>query len=220
MHSPKTNIQISSSWLLLLQLILVVAVVSSCGNKAKAKRLKDLEELKVYVQTQKDSIDYSAERNWDKLNREFERRKAELENQLDQMDDKARETYNNAIRDWDNVQIEYSRNVHEREQVARMDTLRSTIVLNGVSPDYSDLSAKDLVKAYEHFVRTVKANKDVYTSEEWTVVNVNYKALNSRKREMEKEIPEGDSKKILQLQLEYTGIKVINRPIPDTPEVI
>ena len=128
-----------------------------------------------------------------------------------------RERYNQVVRDWDNFRQEYQTKRAENEQIHKMDALRNTLVMDGVRPDYTDLNSKDALKEYEHFVNTIKENKDNYTRDEWTAINVNWQALNGRKREIEKDIPSGDKSKIAKLQVEYTAIKAVNRPVAENP---
>lgn len=96
-----------------------------------------------------------------------------------------------------------------------MDALRTSLTIDGVRTDYADLTAANIVAEYQHFVNTVSANKDIYTKEQWTIVNVTWKGLKGRNREIQKSISSGDGVKILKLQLQYTGIKALNRPEAD-----
>jgi len=203
--------------LVFLELICVMALVNACSQQDNIKRKHDVDDLNAYVRMQQDSLDSYAGRSWEELNSDFEKKKVGLDKQLDKMDEETRKSYNNAITDWNSFKSEYTRRREEHSKVAQMDNLRATLVMEGVRPDYTDLGAKDVVKEYIHFVDAVKANKDTYTKEQWTAVNVNYKALNGRKRELEKLIPAHDMSTILKLQLEYVGVKALNRPFADNP---
>lgn len=205
---------LSLKWLA-LQLICVITLFASCDQQDKQKRQQKLDDLNAYVRAHQDSVDYYAEKNWDELNSDFETRKAELDKEVDKMDEKARENYNKTIADWEAFKANYKQKAEETAAVRQMDQLRATLAIEGVRPDYTDLKAADVVREYEHFVNTVEASKESYTKEQWTAINVNYKALNGRKRELEKEIPAGDMGKIAKQQLRYTGIKAVNRPFAE-----
>lgn len=211
----KTTTTTGRSVRLLLIVAVIAAVATSCGQQEREKRERDVEDFKTYVKQHRDSVEYYAERNWDELNAEYEQKKAELDKQAEKMDEQARNKYNAVIADWETFKGEYKLKYEEREHVMAMDRLRATLAIDGVRPDYTDLMPKDALREYEHFVSTVKANKDVYTQEQWTVINVNYKALNGRKREIEKDLPAGDLGKITKLQIDYTAIKAVNRPFAE-----
>ncbi len=205
---------LSLNWLV-PGLFFVAAILTSCGQQEKEKRERDLNDFDVYVKNHADSVEYYAEKNWDELNSEFEQKKTELDKNLDKMDEANRDRYNKTVSDWEAFKADYTHKTEERASVEQMDRLRATLAIEGVRPDYTDLTPTNVVKEYEHFVTTVEANKDAYTKEQWMVINVNYKALNGRKRELEKEIPMGDMPKIAKLQLQYTAIKAVNRPFAD-----
>ena len=205
---------LSLKWLA-LQLVCVITLFASCGEQEKQKREEKLNDFNAYVQRHQDSVDYYAQRNWDELNAEYEQKRAEFDKDLEKMDEQAKERYNKTVSDWETFKGNYQQKSNETAAVQQMDKLRATLAIDGVRPDYTDLTAADIVREYEHFVNTVEANKDAYTKEQWTVINVNYKALNGRKRELEKEIKSVDMPKITKQQLRYTGIKATNRPFAE-----
>lgn len=190
---------------------------SSCNQQAQKERQQKLEELNAYVQERQDSVDNYLDRNWDELNTEFEQRRAELAKDTAQMDDNLRWSYYNAVSKWQNFQAAYNTKYEEHKRVKEMDALRATLALPGVRQDYTDLPASRLVEQYEHFVNIVEAHKDEYTADQWQVINVNYKALNGRKRELESQITAPIGGKITKEQLRYTAIKAVNRPIAENP---
>ena len=62
-----------------LTLVLLAGSFTSCDNGAKEKRQKDIDDLKAYIQNQKDSIDQYADRKWDDIQASYEAKKAQLE---------------------------------------------------------------------------------------------------------------------------------------------
>jgi hypothetical protein len=133
------------------------------------------------------------------------------------MNESIKSSYYYAVRNWKDFQNQYIVKRSEEAKVGEMDTLRKSLALDGIRSDFTDLGSAQILEAYEHFVNTVNTNKDVYTREQWTVVNVSWKALNGRKRELEKDISAATGAKITKLQLEYTGIKALNRPLAENP---
>jgi hypothetical protein len=198
-----------------LFIALLSLILSSCNQQQNEQRQKKIDDLKAYVQQYRDSLDYYANANWDSLNNDFEMKKAELEKDTAKFDDNMRQEYYNTVNDWDSFKNQYSVKKEENGRLAQMDALRKSLTIDGVRTDYADLTAANIVDEYQHFVNTVSANKDTYTKEQWTIVNVTWKGLKGRNREIQKDISSGDGAKILKLQLQYTGIKALNRPEAD-----
>lgn len=187
---------------------------AACNNDEQHR--KDIADMKQYMRNKQDSIDMYLDRTWEDMDREYQERRIHLAADTAKMGEEIRTEYYELEREWETYKGEFERKQAEHEQVAAMDALRKTLVIDGVRPDYTDLKAPDARHAYEHFVTTVEANKDAYTSEQWQVINVNWKALNGRKREIEKDISAADKAEIAKLQLKYTGIKAVNRPFAES----
>ena len=201
----------------LFVLTAIVFGLSTCDQQQQEKIKKRVEDLRIYVTNHRDSIDRYMDVRWDSLDNGFSAKKVELEKDTARMDQDTRQTYYNAISDWESFRADYSRRMSQEEKLHSMDALRNSLTMPGVRTDYTDLDKGNIRQEYEYFVNTVKANKDTYTKEQWTVVNVSYKTLNGRNRELQKDISSADGAKIVKLQLEYTGIKALNRPFADNP---
>lgn len=202
--------------LLSIPVLLSVFAICSC-NGTNGNHQNDVDDLNAYVQRHKDSISVFAKDTWTSLDSGFNAKKEKLERDTARMSEDVKASYYNAIRNWEGFQNEYSVKQSEEAKINEMDTLRKSLAVDGVRVDFTDLLATQALAAYEHFVTTVKNNKDNYTKEQWTVVNVSWKALNGRKKELEKDINAANNGKILKLQLEYTGIKAVNRPMAQNP---
>jgi len=190
---------------------------TSCDNNDQVK--KDTEDFKTYVQNHKDSADMYMDEQWDKLEAEYNERKAKLEMDTAKMGQEVRSNYNEAVNNWEQFKADYTTRKQEKENEmaqADMEKLRVTLVTEDAKSDYTGLTATNIKNVYEHFVSTVKGNKDTYTKEQWTTINNTYKALNDAKQNLAKDITAADKKIIGELQLEYTAIKAVNRPFADT----
>ncbi len=199
----------------LVSAAILLAILAACNQRANPERQQKLDEFKTYVEERRDSADNYLDRTWDELNAEYEQRRMKLD--TSDMTDDMRHSYYSSVEDWNNFKGTFQTKWTEHARVKKMDALRSTLVINGVRPDYTDLPASRLIEQYEHFIATVDAHKDEYTADEWQVINVNYKALNGRKRELDSQINAPDGAKITKLQLQYTAIKAVNRPVAENP---
>ncbi|MBS1596490.1 MAG: hypothetical protein JST90_19420 [Bacteroidetes bacterium] len=201
-----------------LGLIALVLTFSSCDNGAKAKRQKDMDDLKAYIQNQKDSIDQYADRKWDDMQASYEAKKAQLEQDTAKMDADMRAQYYQTVSDWEAYKADFERKAEEKKALAGMDAIRSQLAMDGMRSDFTDLTAANILPAYDHFVAVVDSNRDNYTKEQWTVVNVSWKALKGRKREIAKDINADLMGKITKKEIEYVGIKAVNRPFADSED--
>lgn len=192
-----------------------VMLFTACNNDSKEKTQKDVEDFKAYVKERRDSVDRYVDIKWDELQNRFDERKTQLDKDTAKMGQEIRADYDKAVRDWESFKAEYTAKMEEKMKLSQMDAIRNALAIEGVRNDYTDLTGKNALQEYRHFVQTVDANKDNYTKEQWTAVNVNWKALNGRKREIAKDISSGDEAEIMKLQLKYTGIKALNRPTAD-----
>ena len=209
----KTAIQESMPFKCLLPLaILAVFIFSACDQNAQKR--KNVDALQTYVRNHNDSLELYADSDWDSLDNEFRLKQAAIDDTA-KLNDEMRQSYYNSLRDWNTFKANYTIKKQEKGKLAQMDELRKSLTLYGVRTDYADLTAPNLLAEYEHFVNTVEANKDIYTKEQWTVINVTWKGLKGRNREIEKDVPAGDAAKILKLQIKYTAIKATNRPEAD-----
>lgn len=186
-------------------------VFTACGNDEQAR--KDTADFRTYVSNHRDSAALYAETQWDKLEAEYNEKKAKLD--TTKLATELRETYRETEADWEAFKTEYKVKAEEKTKVAETDAFRTTLAIQGVRPDYTDLSNTNILAEYEHFVNVVKTNKDTYTKEQWLVVNNSWKALQGRKKEIDNNINAKDNGKIMKLQVEYTAIKAVNRPFAE-----
>ena len=213
-----TQIKALQSGVFLFAATLLFAISTLCAcNGTNKNQQQDVDDLNAYVQRHKDSIDVFAKATWNSLDSEFNAKKQKLERDTAQMTAEVKASYYDAVRNWEGFQNQYSIKRSEEAKIDEMDTLRKSLTPDGIRPDFTDLLAPQVYSAYEHFLTTVRNNKDQYTKEQWTVVNVSWKALNGRKRELEKDIDGATGAKISKLQIEYTGIKALNRPLAENP---
>lgn len=191
--------------------------LSSCDNGAQQKRQKDLDDLNAYIKNQKDSIDQSVDRNWAEIENTYNAKKADLERDTAKMAQELRSSYYQSVNDWESYKAEFKKKAEANKAeankgVAAMDAIRKELTSGGVRTDFTDATAANIVPVYQHFVTTVENNKDNYTKEQWTVVNVSWKALKGRKREISKDIKAPEMGEITKQELKYAGIKALNRP--------
>lgn len=193
-------------------IIISSTILAACNNMNEKQDRTNLDDLKKYARDKKDSVDVYADRSWDELNASFEEKKAKLDKDTAKMNEELRAEYYQVVDQWENYRAEHEQKAAEKRKTTQMDDLRKSLVLDGVRVDYTDLTADKIETQYQHFVNTVEQNKDVYTKEQWQIINVNWQALNGRKRELEKDLSASVKGEIVKQQVKYTAIKALNRP--------
>jgi hypothetical protein len=191
-------------------------LLPSCNDQSASR--KSINDLNYYVQQHRDSVDSYVRTNWDSLDSEYQVKKAQIAKDTGRMSQVLRDSFYMVDNNWQTYKQEYQTKAAEKQQFAEMDNVRKALTLDGIRLDYADLKSDRVVEQYQHFVEVVKANKDTYTKEQWLVVNISWKALNGRKKEINKDIASGDEGKITKLKLEYTGVKAANRPFASSEE--
>jgi|SRR5688572_13587945 len=81
----------------------------------------------------------------------------------------------------------------------------------GSDMSFGFATANNLLSIYRNFVNTVDENKNIYTREDWDEIKVLYEALDTRKNTVEKELPDGDNRKIAGLKVKFSLIKATHR---------
>jgi len=193
--------------------VAVGLVMSSCNDQSAHS--KAINDLNCYVQQHRDSIDNYLTIGWQDLDTAYQAKKAAIAKDTPTMSQVLRDSLNLIEQKWQAYKMAYDKKAAERSQVASMDSIRKSLLLDGVRLDYGDLKADRIKDQYQHFVDVVKANQDNYTMPQWVVVNVSWKALNGRRKEIHKDITSADMSRIDKLRLQYTGIKVDSRPIAE-----
>jgi hypothetical protein len=64
----------------------------------------------------------------------------------------------------------------------------------------------------------VKKNQNSYSREDWDEIKVLYEALDTRKNEIEKDLPSSDNLKIAKLKVQFAAIKSVKRPLSKVEE--
>lgn len=213
---------------LVIPAMIFFLVFSACTDQTH-RRQQSLDDMKSYVKVHKDSIDNYTDVSWDKLDQEFSQKKAALDNDVDKMNAEMKESYNSTLRQWDSVKSDYNDRQAEKTKLAHIEKVRSKLYIKAPAaavaapdavrkPDFSDIGPGEIQSQYQNFVDVVRQYKEDYSSEDWTMVNKTWKDLNKRRRQIKDSISVGDAKKIMKLQLDYTAIKAVNRPIAESDE--
>ena len=186
----------------------------ACSDSGKNEAQQSLDKFNAYVRVHVDSSDAYLDRNWDDLEAEYSEVKADADRHVGKMNAEMKESFEKSKADWEVFKNKYTEKKEARVRIKK--TLVPDELNTGGSDDFSNVNGKNVLQAYEHFVKTVKKHKDEYSKEDWIMVNDCWKSLNQQKKNAEKEIPVKTDAKILKLKVQYEAIQAVNRPFAES----
>jgi hypothetical protein len=183
---------------------LAILIFSACNER----KSKSYDDYRGYVITRVDSPDRYYDTEWDELERDYIAKKDKVEADVNNMSEEAKAEY----RDLDTRWNEFKASYNDRRAKREMEKFQAILVPSDVSADFSNVTAERLLPVYTYFVDYVDNHKDDFTREQWGQVELVYERLDTRKNEVEKDLPKGDNTKIAAQKVRYSAIKTVNRP--------
>ena len=116
---------------------------------------------------------------------------------------------------------EYQRQMDQAaatKKQAFRDALFGEGKIMGNDLSFSWVTAANIKDVYVNFVNTVEANKKSYTRQDWDEIKLLYEALDTRKNEVEKELPSKDNLKIAKEKIRFASIESVERPMAKANE--
>jgi hypothetical protein len=194
-----------------------VAVFVSCKDENKEKADKALERYTSYVDSVSQVSEDKAAANWEAIESDYARLKADAEMSLPNASDK---TKFQSTLDTEAIKYEEFKTniIAEKEKAAVTDSktamYTSLFGSSYVSDDmkFNWVNKDNILSVYDNFVTTVQKNKDSYSREDWDEIKIVYEALDSRKNTVEKEgLSSQDNNKIAGLKLKFAPMYTLNR---------
>ncbi len=205
---------------------IAIAGFSACNNDAGKQ---DVTALKTYV----DSVDaatpvYSTE-SWTAIDNEYQARVMKTDADMAKLNDEQKAEAEAAKAKYAALKAKYEAKIQEEQaakqtQAAASDyrmVLRNALFGEGkIGKDiqFNWVTADNIKDVYQNFVDKVADNKDKYTREDWDEIKVLYEALDTRKNEVEKDMPKGDNMKIAGLKIRFVSILDTHRPMSKVEE--
>ncbi len=163
--------------------------------------------------------------NWTGIDNEYQARLAKAEADMAKMSEEQKAEAEAAKAKYAALKAKYEAKINEEKaataqaQEAANDyrmTLRNNLFGQGkIGNDmqFAWVTPENAHEVYSNFVDRVAANKDNYTREDWDEIKVLYEALDTRKNEVEKDLPKGDNVKIAGLKVRFASIIKTARPM-------
>lgn len=204
---------------LTLTFVMIAAGIAftSCKDEKQEKAQKSLDNYSKYVDSVSAVAEEKAAENWETIESDYDRLKAEAEISLANANDKAKlqTSFDSSASKYE----EFKTNVlSEKEKLQATDS-KTVIYKSLLGPGYvSDdmkfnwVNKDNILSVYDNFVNTVQKNKDSYSREDWDEIKLVYEALDTRKNTVEKEGLTGeDNRKIAALKLKFSPMYTVNR---------
>jgi hypothetical protein len=180
-----------------------------------------------------DSVDaatpvYTAE-SWTAIDNGYQVRVTKTEADMNKLNDDQKAEAEAAKAKYAALKAKYEAKIQEEQAARQAQTaasdyrmvLRNSLFGEGkIGKDiqFSWVTADNIKDVYQNFVDKVAANKDNYTREDWDEIKVLYEALDTRKNEVEKDMPKGDNTKIAGLKVRFVSIIDTHRPMAKVNE--
>lgn len=190
---------------------------TSCKDEKQEQAQKSLDKYTKYVDSVSNVAKENAAKDWEIIENDYTRLKADAENSLATASDK--EKLQSSLENSATKYEEFKSDVLTEKE--KMDGTNSKTVIykalfgpNFVNDDmkFNWVNKDNILSVYDNFVNTVQKNKDSYSREDWDEIKLVYEALDTRKNTVEKEGLSGeDNRKIAALKLKFSPMYTVNR---------
>jgi uncharacterized alpha-E superfamily protein len=199
--------------------VIVCFGFTACDSNDDNEIERDLSRLDNYLDSVKSIKPVYSEDGWATIKTEYNRT-------IDKVQVAGKELSSDANRKLEEVKAEYNKlkdeyEVHIRDKKDDATpgdykvTLRRSLFGEeqvGSDMQFNWVTGKNALSVYDRFVNTVKENRDKYSREDWDEIKTLYEALDTRKNEIEKDLPSSDNLKIAKLKVQFAGLKAVRRP--------
>jgi hypothetical protein len=205
---------------LMIGAAIALSAFTACSSTNTAKNDADI--LSQYV----DSVDHLepvyTEANWKAIDEGYRDRNKNAENNIASMPAGDKEKVESAQAKYAALKNKYEEKIiaGNKAELDKEDykvKLRKDLFNDklGAEMTFAWMTPANAVETYERFVKMVESHKNDYTKEDWDEIKVLYKALDTRKEQIDGDISAGDRMKIAGLKTEYKVIKGVHRPLAD-----
>lgn len=198
-------------------LALCLAFVA-CENSNERAIENDLTRLDNYFDSVGNNTRNYSRESWEEIKAEYNETMAKAEAEGTELSEETRQKLDEVKADYKSLEDRYETNIRANEARTTLHTSLFGDQVVGNDRSFSWVTPANAYSVYERFVNTVKDNKDNYSREDWDEIKVLYEALDTRKNEIEKDLPSGDNMKIARKKVEFAAVKAVNRPFSKVEE--
>lgn len=194
-------------------LVVATAFLGACSNDAEKQNKENISNLRNYVDSVSKIDEYNGDR-WTGIESGYQERAQTVDAKQAEMNEQMKKDYDKIKADYEELKAKAAQQQVQNQNAYKV-VLRNALFGEGVIGDdmgFGFMTAANAHATYERFVNTVDANRDNYSREDWDEIKVLYEAMDTRKNEIEKDLPKGDNGKIAGLKVKFAAIKATNRP--------
>lgn len=194
-------------------LLAVVTVLGACSNEAEKQNKESISDLRNYVDSVSKIESYDGER-WSSIESGYQEKASTVDSKQAELNEQMKKDYDKIKADYDELKAKAQAQQIQNQNAYKV-VLRNALFGEGVIGDdmgFGFMTSSNAAATYERFVNTVDANRDNYSREDWDEIKVLYEAMDTRKNQIENELPGPDNRKIAGLKVKFAAIKATNRP--------
>lgn len=202
---------------LALGLVALATVFTSCKDEKQEMAQKSVDSYEKYVDSISNVAQADAAANWEAIQADYEKMKMDAEASLTEAKDKeALQTkVDNSSTKYEEYKVKVvAENEKMNAENSKMMMYKSFFGDSYVSDDmkFNWVNKDNILSVYENFYKTVEANKDAYSREDWDEIKLTYEALDTRKNTVENEgLSASDNLKIAGIKVKFAPMYTVNR---------
>ncbi|MHA4842534.1 DUF6565 domain-containing protein [Flavitalea antarctica] len=192
---------------------------TACDSNDDNEIERDLSRLDSYLDSVKSVTPVYSEEGWATIKTEYNRTIDKIQVAGKELSSDANKKLEEVKAEYNKLKDDYEVKIRDKKNEAAASdykvTLRRSLFGDeqvGSDMQFNWVTAKNALSVYDRFVNTVKENREKYSREDWDEIKTLYEALDTRKNEIEKDLPTNDNLKIAKLKVQFAGLKAVRRP--------
>lgn len=194
---------------------------TSCKDKENDMAEQRIAALESYVDSLKTVSAEDMEANWDQIAADFDRKAADANEAIATMDEAEREKVQTRVSTSSTKYEELKASLAAKPAVDTATATNPAQALRdrlfgagkvGADMNFSWVNKDNILKVYDAFYESYKANKEGFTREDYDEIKLMWEALDARKNTVEKEgLTSEDNMKIASIKTKWSPMFKVNR---------
>lgn len=195
--------------------------VISCKDKESEAADKRIVELEHFVDSLKTVSETDREANWDQISEDYDRKSTEANDAVANLDDetktKSQERVTASTTKYGEFKtsLEAKATANANAKISPSQSLRNRLFGAGKIGDdmsFAWVNKNNILKVYETFFESYKANKENFSREDYDEIKLMYEALDNRKNTVENEgLSSSDNASIGSIKMKFGPMFKVNR---------
>lgn len=179
-----------------------VLIAGSCTTAREQEVEGDLNQFRSWVNAQANMLADQTEDDWERAKEDFVRRTRDLDRNQQNFTADVRQEYQQLKDEFNSLDEKHRLAMERKERVAQWER-----DLLGPYADQNAVSASNVRRAYITFLENVRTKSSNWTNEDWEMAKLVRDNLDTRKAQIDNDLPTEDEVKIKALQMEFTTLE-------------